>query len=87
MADSVRFSEWQEIFSLFRSAERLWGPLSLLLSGVPSDVFPGMKRAVRDDDNLFYSVSVYPNALYLHGLHRDNFTFTLLGVNESGTFF
>jgi hypothetical protein len=50
-------------FSLRRNADRLWGPLSLLFSGVPGDLYSGMKRPERDADHLFYSVDVYPNSV------------------------
>ena len=73
-------------FSLRRNADRLWGPLSLLFSGVPGDLFSGMMRPERDADHLFYSVDVYPISLCFHGLRRDYFTCTLCGVNESATF-
>ena len=56
-------------FSLRRNADRFWGPLSLLFSGVPGDLFSGMKRPEREADHLFYSLAVYPNSLCLHGLH------------------
>jgi hypothetical protein len=50
-------------FSVRRNADRLWGPLSFLSSGVPGHLFSGMKRPERDADHLFYSVDVYLNSM------------------------
>ena len=71
-------TEWRKTVSSIKRLDRLWGPPNLLFSVYPGS-FPGIRgRGVTVTSHLClvlrFRMSASP--LHLHGVDRDNVTFT-----------